>query len=108
VLENLVEGRAVNRIAADDATAERAKVALARMLPITCRRISRPTGGAAFTGALARHCEGGSRAAAAACPDACTEPAAILDALAAVAVDRRRNGARRGPPGWRNSVSRPS
>jgi len=35
VLENLVEGRVVNRIVVDDATAEWAKVGLDRMLAIT-------------------------------------------------------------------------
>jgi quinolinate synthase len=35
VLENLVEGRVVNRIVVDDDTAEWARVALNRMLSIT-------------------------------------------------------------------------
>ena len=35
VLENLVEGRVVNRITVDSATADDAKVALERMLAIT-------------------------------------------------------------------------
>ena len=35
VLENLVEGRVVNRITVDSATADEAKVALERMLAIT-------------------------------------------------------------------------
>ena len=35
MLENLVEGRVVNRITVDDDTAEWAKVALDRMLTIT-------------------------------------------------------------------------